>query len=328
MKIEYISQTVLRRAILKPLHARRDEVVIAPSEAEMCSAIRMQEGHAVWTTASVTGDAKELGVYAITKAVNDLATRGATPIGVSVQIMLPGHAYESRLKAMVEYMEELCEQLDIQITCAEAEVSQVLRSAIVNVTAMGQSADDKIWQPKNAKPDQDIVLVGYVGLEGMLRIVSEREADLRERFVGTFMNQIKEQKTELIALEAIRIAAEERVSAMQQIGKGGILAALWEVAEVANLGMSVSLPDMSIRQETIEICEFYHLNPYQMTSTGAILMYTDHGKDLVRKLEEQGIAASLMGRTSSKKERIITGGAEIRYMDRPQPDELNKLCKL
>lgn len=326
MKIEYISQTVLRRALLKPLHTTRAEALFSPSEAEMCSAIQMNtHGQAIFSTSSVTGNAKEIGIYAIAKAVNDIATRGADAIGVSVQIMLPPHAYESRLKAMTEHMEQFCEQLNIQITCAEAEVCPALSQAMVNVTAMGQTQDGKIWQSKDAKPNQDIVLVGYIGLEGMLRVMSEKEEELKERFVGTFINQIKACKSELMAVEAIRIAREEGVSAMQQIGKGGILAALWEVAEVAHLGMSVSLPDMTIKQETIEVCEFYHMNPYQLTSAGAVLMYTDQGKELVRVLQEAGITASLLGRTSDTRERIITGGAEVRYMDRPQPDELNKI---
>ncbi|MDD3404549.1 MAG: AIR synthase related protein [Hespellia sp.] len=292
----------------------------------MCSAIQMNTpGPAIFTTAVVTGNAKEIGVYAIAKAANDLATRGAEPIGVSVQIMLPGHAYESRLKAMVVHMEKFCEELGIQITCAEAEVTPALTQALVTATAMGQTESGRIWQSRDAEPGQDIVLTGFVGLEGMLRVMSEKESELKERFVGTFISQIKAAKSELSALKAIRLARDQGVSAMQQIGKGGILATLWEVAEAANLGMSVSLPDMTIRQETIEVCEFYHLNPYQMTSTGAVLMYTDDGKALVRRLQEAKITASLIGRTGSEKERIITGGAEIRYMDRPQPDELGKI---
>lgn len=326
MKIEYISQTVLRRALLKPLHTTRAEVLFSPSEAEMCSAIQMNaHGQAVFSASSVTGNAKEIGIYAIAKAVNDIATRGADAIGVSVQIMLPPHAYESRLKAMTEHMEQFCEQLNIQITCAEADVCPALSRAMVNVTAMGQTQDGRIWQGRDAKPNQDIVLVGYIGLEGMLRVMSEKEEELKERFVGTFIHQIKACKSELMATRAIRIAREHGVSAMQQIGKGGILAALWEVAEAARFGMSVSLPDMTIKQETIEVCEFYHMNPYQLTSTGAVLMYTEQGKELVRTLQEAGVTASLLGRTSDTRERIITGGAEVRYMDRPQPDELNKI---
>lgn len=327
MKIEYISQTVLRRSILKPLQTRRKEALFLPSEAEMCSAFQIETTNPiVFTNASVSGNAKEIGIYAIAKAVNNLATRGADAIGVSVQITLPPHAYESRLKAMVEHMEELCEKLDIQITCAEAEVSPAVSQAIVYVTAMGQVTEN-VQQARNAKPDQDIVLAGYIGLEGMLRVTAEKEEELKERFVGTFIRQIKECKSELLAVEAIKIARETCVDAMQQIGKGGILGTLWEVCEAANLGLSVSLPAMTIKQETIEVCEFYHLNPYQITSTGAVLMFTEDGKELVRRMEERGVRAAIIGRTTSGKERTITGGAEIRYMDRPGPDELNTIWK-
>ena len=53
---------------------------------------------------------------------------------------------------------------------------------------------------------------------------------------------------------------------MQQIGSGGILAALWDLTEASGTGMKVDMAEFSIRQETVELCEFYRLNPYLLTS--------------------------------------------------------------
>ena len=38
---------------------------------------------------------------------------------------------------------------------------------------------------------QDIVYAGWAGLEGMLRIIGEKEAELRERFTPAFIGQMK-----------------------------------------------------------------------------------------------------------------------------------------
>ena len=82
---------------------------------------------------------------------------------------------------------------------------------------------------------------------------------------------------------------------------------------------------MTIKQETIEVCEFCHLNPYQLTSTGSILIFTDHGKELVSKYTEEGIQAVVLGRTTVDTARVILGGEEKRYLDRPAADELLKI---
>ena len=61
---------------------------------------------------------------------------------------------------------------------------------------------------------------------------------------------------------------------MRQIGSGGILASLWELAETVRTGFEIEMPQINLKQETVEICEFYRLNPYLMTSAGSYLILT------------------------------------------------------
>ena len=48
------------------------------------------------------------------------------------------------------------------------------------------------------------------------------------------------------------------------------------------------MPQIALKQETVEICEFYRLNPYLMTSAGSYLVLTDEGEEVIRALEEAG----------------------------------------
>lgn len=97
---------------------------------------------------------------------------------------------------------------------------------------------------------------------------------------------------------------------MQQIGSGGIFGTLWEVAEAAGIGVEVDLKKINIRQETVEVCEYFRLNPYQMTSTGAVLMIADHGERLVQTLRAGGARASMLGVTTAGSARVITSEGE------------------
>lgn len=82
---------------------------------------------------------------------------------------------------------------------------------------------------------------------------------------------------------------------------------------------------ISVRQETIEVCENYRLNPYQLTSTGSFLMLAADGKGLAGELRRNGIEAAVIGRTTDNNDKVIRNGEEIRYIDRPAPDEINKI---
>ncbi|MEG1504968.1 MAG: AIR synthase-related protein [Lachnospiraceae bacterium] len=326
MKIGKVSQTVLKRSVQKQLHYRREESVMEPSIEEMCGGIKVGESDNVLVTGTcLYGNQKELGVFALAKVANDLATRGAEIVGAGVTILLPPHAYESRLKAMTEALERAGSAHAIQLFYVKVEVSPVIESAIISVTGVGLQKKGTVVKSILAQPRQDIVLVKWIGLEGTMRILLEKEEELSKRFIPAFLNPIKAWEEVLFSQKEIQMAEQMGASAMQQIGDGGIFAALWEIAEASKVGLEVELKQMSIRQETVEICEYYHLNPYQLTSTGSILVVTDQGKELVKEYEKQGICGMVLGKITDQKERIISGGGEKRYLDRPAVDELVKI---
>lgn len=323
MKVGKVSQTILKRSILKPLQFKREEALIEPSVEEMCFGVTCKEDEQLLSASAVLyGDEKDLGVFALAQVMNDLATRGAALIGVSVHITLPPYAYESRLKSMVEHMERTGSEHAVQIMCVKAEVSPAVNKAIVHVNGVGVLKKGKLLQSSMGRPNQDIVLLKWIGLEGTFRAMRAKEEELEKRFVPTFLNQIRQMESELFSAKEIAIAGEHGASAMQQITSGGILATLWELGEASQVGLEVDLKKMAIRQETVEICEYCHLNPYQLTSAGSVLIFTERGEELVQKYEEAGIQASLLGRTTDEKARVILGGEEKRFLDKPAADEL------
>ena len=326
MKIGKVSQTVLKRSILKTLQFQREETIIQPSVEEMCYGIEVKEDEQILSTsAALYGNEKDLGVFALAQVVNDLATRGAKAVGVSVHIMLPPYAYESRLKTMMEHIERAGSAHAVQILCAKAEVSPAINKAMVYMNGMGVLKKGELLQSNMGKADQDIVLLKWIGLEGTFRVMREKEEELSKRFVPTFLNEIQMLEPEIFSEKALFLAKDFGVSAMHQITSGGILAALWEFAESSDVGMEVDLKKMSIKQETVEVCEYFYLNPYQLTSAGSVLIATDRGEELVSKFAEKGIQATVLGRTTVDKARVILGGEEKRFLDRPAADELLKI---
>lgn len=112
---------------------------------------------------------------------------------------------------------------------------------------------------------------------------------------------------------------------MHDITEGGIFGALWELAEGAGTGLDVDLKRIPIRQESVEVCEQFGINPYLLMSSGSMLIAADNGPALVRALEKEGIHGAVIGRATCGNDRILRNGEEIRYLDRPQSDELYKI---
>ncbi len=122
------------------------------------------------------------------------------------------------------------------------------------------------------------------------------------------------------------VAIKHGVKAMHDITEGGVYGALWEMASSAGVGFEVMLDDIPIKRATIEICEHYAINPpYQLISSGSMLISTEDGKGLVKALAEAGIHSAVIGKVTSGRERLIMGDDIRRTLKPPKSDELYKV---
>ena len=124
-----------------------------------------------------------------------------------------------------------------------------------------------------------------------------------------------------------RIAVEHGVAAMHDVTEGGIFGALWEMGEASGVGLDIDLMSIPVKQETIEVCEFYGINPYELISSGAMLIATEDGNGLVRKLSDAGVASAVIGKSNSSNDRRIINGDEERFLEPPKTDALYNIAK-
>jgi len=326
MKIGKLSETVLLRSVLKQINHRRDEVIVGPALGQDCAVLSLEEDE-VFTLSSdpITGTVKDLGSHSIHITANDLAASGAEPVGVMLTIMLPSKTREAALKKIMQDAEQTCAELGMEILGGHTEVTDVVKQPLISVTGVGKVKRSKLLTATQMKPEQDIVVTKWIGLEATAILAKEKEEELRTVFKEDFIDKAKKFDKYLSVLPEAKIARESGVSAMHDITEGGVLGALWEMANGADVGLEIDLRKIPIRQETVEICEFFKLNPYLIMSSGSMLISTDDGEKLLSKLREDKIEATIIGRTNATNKRIIKNGEEERFLDKPQTDELYKV---
>ncbi len=336
MRYGRLTQTAWQRSVRRELHKRGKDVLFGPSPWEECSGIKDGGGGAfLWADAHAVGNSARTGYYAVLHAAGELAAKGARAACVSVRILFPPEEEEEKLKAVTAGIEEACSRMDLQVTSLQGETSCAAERIIVFVTAAGRfegkneqyagliGQTEAVGQQKHrAAAGQEIVFCGYAGLEGMLRILDEAEDELGTRFVPDFLRKAKNLADRLVVPGQILPIFDAGVTAVFQAGSGGVLAALWEMAETLRVGFEADMSEISIRQETVEICEFYRLNPYQMASSGSWLIVTEDAPRTIEVLEKAGARAGRLGVAKAQNARVITSGEEVRYLDRPAPDEL------
>lgn len=326
MKVGKVPEAVLKRSVLRQIRTNRPEVLSGASVGEDCAAVALQEDEIfVLSTDPITGTAKDIGHLAIQITLNDLASAGAEPIGVMLTFLLPEKLSEAKLRAMMEQAEAAAHAANVQIIGGHTEVTRVVNQPVISVVGVGKAKKGRLIPTGGARPGMDVIVTKWIGLEGTSIIAKEREEELLTRYPGHLVDAAKGFDAYLSVLPEAKVAAESGVSAMHDVTEGGIFGALWEMAESAGVGLDIDLKKIPIRQETVEVCEYFDINPYELISSGSMLMAASDGNGLVRALEAAGIPAVCIGKVTEGNDRVLVSGEERRFLEPPKTDELYKV---
>ena len=326
MKIGKVPENVLKRSVMKQLHYKRDEVVLGPGIGEDCAALALAEDEIlVMSTDPITGTAKDIGKLAIQITANDLASAGAEPIGVMLTILLPDGTREIALKRIMEQMECACREAKMQILGGHTEVTAVVNQPVVNVAGVAKAKKGSLISTAGARAGMDIVVSKWVGIEGTMIFAKEKEAELKEHFPADFVDTAIGFDRYLSVVPEAAVAVKSGVAAMHDVTEGGLFGALWEMAEASGVGLEIDLKKRPIRQETVEICEYFDVNPYGLISSGMMLMASEDGNALVHALAEANIPATVIGKATEGNDRVIVRDEERRFLEPPKTDELYKV---
>lgn len=322
MEIGKVPENILKRSVFKKLTVKRPEVLVHAGVGEDCAALAPTEDALVLSTDPITGTAKDIGKLAFHITANDIASSGAELVGMLLTIIFSPDSTEIELKEIMKDVTELAAQYQVEILGGHTEVSAAVNQTLVSVTGVGRIAPEKMVTTGGLKPGQDLVVSKWIGLEGTAILATEKEEKLLAELPSEIVETAKGFGKLLSVIPDSRVAMEIGVSAMHDVTEGGIFGALWEMAAASDVGLEVDLKKIPIRQETIEVCEVFDINPYMLMSSGAMLIGTDHGSQLVEALKRTGIHASVIGRATEGNDRVILNGEERRFLEPSKTDEL------
>lgn len=327
MKAGKLKESILKRSVLKQLHKRRDDVLIAPAVGGDFGAVSVNETSAIVISSDPVTLAwqENMGSVAILTACNDVACSGAVPFGVSVVMILPTSFDEDKLRRLTKDVDKACESCGVDVLNGHTEVSRAVKEPLVVVTAMGMVEKDAMLHSSKLRAGMDIIVTKWIGLEGTSILAKKREEELRTRYAQPFLDKAKTFDNMLSILPEAAIAKRFGAKAMHDVSEGGIFAALWELAESSGVGLEIDLKKIPIRQETVEVCEFFDINPYKLLSGGALLIGAEDGNQIVMELQKAGISAVVIGKATDGNDRILWNEDEKRFLETAQTDELYQM---
>ena len=203
--------------------------------------------------------------------------------------------------------------------------------AVVAVTAVGFT--ENVKEPhavgsNMAKPGDDIIMTKCIGIGGVQYIINNNREKILEKYVEDVVKRAYGNRSDLSIAKEACIAIENGAVSLHDMSQGGVYAALWDMAEASGTGLLVDFRAIAVRQEIIEICEIFDINPYELNSCGSLLITSSDSERIIKALAEEGIDACVIGKVTDSNDKIINNLDEVRFLDKPVQDEIYRLQEM
>ena len=319
-----ISQAVLDRSVLRVIKNKNSIVAAGGAIGRDSSILKIDnKSYGAVDTRTVCVDSMQQIQSAFVHIVNHIACGGSVAEAVIVSIVLPQTAEEKLLKLIMETIEEHCCIYNMQIMGGRTVVNDSVPFPVVTMTGIG--TESYLKSLPMAKANQDILITKWIALEGTAYAALKYREKISKRLPEYLIKEAENFYSLIDSSKEAVCAYKNGASAVHDAGEGGVFAALWEFAKASNVGVEVNLKKIPIRQETVEICELLKINPYELLSTGSLIIAVDNGGELCEKFLERGIPAQLVGRTTASNDRVLLNEEEVRHLTPAGQDSIYQI---
>ena len=270
------------------------------------------------------GDAGSLAVHG---TVNDLAMAGARPLYLSAAFIIEEGLPMETLWKLVCSMQQAAKAANVQIITGDTKVVDKGKGdgLFINTAGIGVLEHSLTIAPQSVKPDDAILVNGDLGRHGMA-IMAMREG-------LEFESAIESDSAPLAGavLELLRAGIE--VHCLRDLTRGGLTSVLNEIAEAAELTLSVEETLIPVREDVRAACEILGLDPLQVACEGRFAAFVparevDRAVDILRKQSCCGGACRIgqvTGRSDAKVLLKSMVGAQ-RILDMSSGEQLPRIC--
>lgn len=269
----------------------------------------------------------DIGRLAVFGAVNDLAMCGARPYYLSANFILEEGLPVETLERVVRSMKSAADSTGVQIVTGDTKVVDRGKcdGLFLSTSGVGVVEHDLSIAPTSVRPGDAVILSGDIGRHGMA-VLGARDALAFETPIESDCGPVAEP---VLAL----LAAGIPVHCLRDPTRGGLAAALVEIAETAGVRIHVDETAVPVDEVVRGACEVLGLDPLHVASEGRFVVFVpaEQADRTLTVLRACPISACsrLIGAVRDGPDGRVTMTSTVgtnRVIDLPSGEQLPRIC--
>jgi hydrogenase expression/formation protein HypE len=315
--------------LLSIIPSKDIDLIMGPGIGEDAAIIRLRDGFLVIHSDPITAASKRIGWLAVHIVANDIAVRGARPRWFLPVVLIPESTNTRDVEEIFRDMSTALNELGGIAVGGHTEVTPGLNRPLISMTAAGYTSD-RVVLTKDARPGDEIVVIGRIGGEGISVIAWDFEELLLEK--GVDRRVVEKARSYLWDISVVEkaLSVKEYVNSMHDLTEGGLLQGLREIALASGNAAIIDLDEVIVDEVVKEITGKLSIDPLRLLSSGSLVATVppDRREEVEQVLEEKKYNYCFCGRiVESDHGRVFVrrGGKVIDIIDRDITDEIYKL---
>lgn len=269
----------------------------------------------------------DIGRLAVCGTVNDLSMVGATPLYLSLALIIEEGLLLSDLERVLASVREAVLEAGVQIVTGDTKVVDQgsADGLFVNTAGVGPLPEGTEVSGWGARPGDWVILSGTIGDHG-IAVLSRREG------IG-FSTTLLSDCAPLNGLVARMLAASPRVHAMRDPTRGGLATTLNEIAAQSGVSIRIEEEAVPVRPEVRGACDMLGMDPLYVANEGKVvaMVHPDDAGAVLQAMRghRYGKDAAVIGEVRAEHPgRVVmrTALGASRIVDMLAGDPLPRIC--
>ena len=308
-----VDRSYLNTVIYPRLGAVRREIIVGPKFGVDNAVVRVGSGKVLVATTDplsfIPGLRPEESAWlSVHLLASDLTTSGFAPQYGIFDFNLPPEMRDQEFADYWKAFHSECKKLGVAIIGGHTGKYQGCGYSIIGGGVMYSIGDQgRYLTSAMAKNGDHIILTKGVAVETTAILTRAFPRTVRKvleaRLFEKAWRYLSKVSTVKDALAAASVGLHrDGVTAMHDATEGGVTAAVLELGTASGLGAELDLTNISISEETREICRFFGIDPLTSLSEGTLIIASRPNKAarVLNKLKSAGIPSQVIGRLTSK----------------------------